>query len=141
MLPIHIVIWKFQLHDYEGIYFFIAILSALIYLTFLAKQEKIDVETMYEAIFISLIVALITGRLFSFLFWGPKEFFKNPLIFFQIWKGGITVTGGVLGGLIAGFIYAIVKKLHFFHHIKIFVPSILIGHIIGRFGCFCGMWS
>ena len=108
MFPIHIDIGFLHLHDYEGIYFFIAILSALIYLTFLAKQEKIDVETMYEAIFISLIVALITGRLFSFLFWGPKEFFKNPLIFFQIWKGGITVTGGVLGGLIAGFIYAIV---------------------------------
>lgn len=136
MLPIHINIGFLHLNDYEGIYFFIAILSALIYFTYLAKDENIDIETMYEAIFISLIVALITGRLFSFLFWSPIELFKNPIIFFQVWKGGITVTGGVLGGLIAGSIYAYIKKLHFFHHIKIFIPPIILGHIIGRIGCF-----
>lgn len=136
MLPILVKIGSIELYHYEGIYFFIAILCAIIYFSFLAKQENIDLETMYEAIFISLIVALITGRLFSFIFWAPGYFFKNPLIFFQIWKGGITVTGGVLGGLLTGFIYAIVKKLHFFYHIKIYIPAILIGHIVGRTGCF-----
>lgn len=134
MLPIQIK--NTFLMNYEGMYFFSAILVGIIFLTYLAKKENIDVEKMYEALFISLITALITGRLFSFIFWAPKEFFSNPLIFFNFFSGGITVTGGVLGGLIAGSIYAIVKKLNFFYHIKIFVPSILIGQTIGRFGCF-----
>lgn len=136
MLPINIDFLFIHLHNYEGIFFFIAILSAIIYLAILCKDNNIDVEVMFEAIFISLLVALASGRLFSFLFWNPKYFFSNPLVFFKPWEGGITVTGGVLGGLITGFIYAKVKKLDFFYHIRFFVPAILVGQIIGRFGCF-----
>ena len=136
MLPINVDFLFLHLHNYEGIYFFIAIFSAIVYFTYLCKVENIDTEKMYEAIFISLLVALIMGRLFSFIFWSPKELLSNPLIFFQPWKGGITVMGGVLGGLITGFIYAKVKNLDFFYHIKLFIPPILVGHIIGRFGCF-----
>ena len=134
MLPI--VIEPLKLANYEGMYFFIAIFSAIIFFTFLCKEANIDVDAMYEAIFICLIVALITGRLFSYLLWNPRELFSNPLIFFQPWRGGITVAGGVLGGLIAGFIYAKVKKYHFFYHIQFFIPPILLGQVIGRFGCF-----
>lgn len=134
MLPIAIDFLK--LYNYEGIYFFIAIFSAIIFFTILCKEANIDIDAMYEAIFVCLIVALITGRLFSFLLWNPKELFEHPLVFFQPWRGGITVAGGVLGGLVAGFIYAKVKKYHFFYHIRYFIPPILLGQIIGRFGCF-----
>ena len=136
MLPIQIDFGFLHLHNYEGIYFFTAIFCALLFFIYLAKQENIDLEVMYEAIFIGLVVALISGRLLSFIFWSPRYFFSNPLVFFQVWKGGITVSGGVLGGLIAGFIFAMIKKLHFFYHIKIFIPSIILAQIIGRFGCF-----
>ena len=136
MLPIHIDFLFLKLHNYEGIYFFIAILSAVIFFTFLCKKYEVNLDLMYEAIFICLLSALITGRFFSFLMWSPKEFFSNPLIFFQPWNGGITVAGGVLGGLIAGAIFTIVKKINFFYYVRFFIPSIILGQIIGRFGCF-----
>jgi prolipoprotein diacylglyceryl transferase len=122
--------------SYEGIFFFIAIVSAIIYFTYLCKQNKIDIDVMYEAIFYGIIAALLIGRLTSLMLWSPKYFFSNPISFFYFSDGGITVAGGVLGGLIAGVIYAKIKKLHFFYHIQFFVPPILIGHIVGRFGCF-----
>jgi len=136
MLPIHIDIGFLHIHHYEGLYFFTAIFFAFLYFIFLCREENIDMELMYEAVFICLIFALISGRIFSLFFWSTKEVIHNPLLIFQIWKGGITVTGGVLGGLIAGFIYSIIKKLSFFYYIQFFIPSIIIGHIIGRFGCF-----
>ena len=49
---------------------------------------------------------------------------------------GISVTGGVLGGLLAGFIYLKVKKLSFFYHMRLYALAIPVGHIVGRFGCF-----
>lgn len=137
MLPIYINKWFIHIYyNYEGIYYLIAIISALIYVTYLAKKENIDSEVIYEAGFICILTALITGRLFSFIFWEPMILLKNPLLFFQVWKGGITVSGGVLGGLTAGYIFARVKKLHFFYHLQIIVPSIVLAQIIGRFGCF-----
>jgi len=134
MLPINIDF--LNLHNYEGIHFLIAIVGAIVFFTYLCKVHRIDTEVMYEAIFISLLSALFIGRLFSLVFWSPKEFFANPLVLFMPWKGGITVIGAVIGGLATGAIYAKVKKLSFFYHIQFFIPSILVGQIIGRFGCF-----
>ncbi len=130
--------FRIFIQNYEGLYFFSAIAAGMIYLTILVKDAEIDLDKMYEAVFISLISALILGRLFTFLFWDENfEIFKNPFVFFSLFKkGGISVTGGVIGGLLAGFIYAKVKKLHFFYHIQYFIPPILVGQIIGRFGCF-----
>ena len=136
MLPINLKIFSFAVKDYEGAYFFIAIVFGIVYFNYLCKLDKINLEIMYEAIAIGLMTALITGRLFSFLLWNPKALINNPIIFFKPWYGGITVAGGVFGGLIAGAIYAKVRKLSFFYHMRFFVPSILIGQIVGRFGCF-----
>ncbi len=136
MLPININIFSHSITNYEGVYFFIAIVLGIVYFTYLCKLDNIDIEVMYEAIAICLIVALISGRLFSFLLWNPKAFFSDPSIFFKPWHGGITVAGAVFGGLLAGFIYAKVKKLSFFYHMRFFIPAILVGQIVGRFGCF-----
>jgi len=136
LLPINLKIFSKAIENYEGMYFFIAIVFGIVYFSYLCKLDRINLEVMFEAIAIGLITALITGRLFSFLLWNPKALINNPLIFFQPWHGGITVAGGVLGGLIAGAIYAKVKKLSFFYHMRFFIPSILIGQIVGRFGCF-----
>jgi phosphatidylglycerol---prolipoprotein diacylglyceryl transferase len=126
-----------HLSNYEGIFFFIAILSALIYFSFLAKEENLDQDVLYEGVFISLLVALLLGRLFSLVFWDPARFFTHPWVYFLVWKySGISVTGGVIGGLLTGFIFLKIKKLHFFYHIRFIIPSIVLGQIIGRFGCF-----
>jgi phosphatidylglycerol:prolipoprotein diacylglycerol transferase len=135
MYPIHKFLF-FTQNNYEGIYFFTAILSAFIYFRYLAKIENIDLDKIYEGIFYGILAALITGRLFSFILWSPERFFNNPISFFYFNEGGITVTGSLMGGLTAGFIFARIKKLSFLYHMRIFIPAIFLGHVIGRFGCF-----
>ena len=135
MLPININFGFLNLPNYEGLYFLIAFLSGIIYFSILCKDNILDLEIMYEAAFLSIIIGVFSGRLFSLVFWDTKEFFHNPLIFFQIWRGGISVTG-VIGGLITAFIYFRIKKLNFFYHMQFVVPSIILAQIIGRVGCF-----
>ncbi len=135
MLPVNINLGFFFYPDYEGLYFLIAFLSAIIYFTILCKEENLDLEILYEAAFISIITGIICGRLFSLIFWDPVSFFGNPLIFFRVWEGGISVTG-VIGGLAAAFLYFKIKKLNFFYHMQFVIPGIVLAQIIGRVGCF-----
>lgn len=136
MLPININFSFFRSNNYEGIHFFIAILCGIIYLKLITKKKPVNHELLYEAIFVSLISAIITGRLFSLFFWSFDEIIADPLLIFKVWEGGITVTGGVIGGIIAGFIYAKIKKLNFIYYIQYIIPAIFVGQIVGRFGCF-----
>ncbi len=135
MLPINVNLGFLNLPNYEGLYFLIAFLSAIIYLTILSKDNKLDLEIIYEGAFLSIIAGIICGRLFSLIFWDTKAFFSNPLIFFQIWNGGISITG-VIGGLIAALIYVKIKKLNFFYHMQFVIPAIILAQIVGRVGCF-----
>jgi len=137
MLPINLKIGFIQLFDYEGLYFLLAIISAILYFILLAKDEKLDLETMFAAIFISILASLITGRLFSFVFWRPEDFFSQPWIFFIIWKyPGSSITGCLIGGLTAAYLYFKIQKLDFFYHVNFLIPPVLVGQIVGRFGCF-----
>ena len=137
MLPFNIKIAFLNIN--EGIYFFIAILCGVIYFIYTCKKDNIDIDLIFEGVMYSFIAAIVFGRLLSFVLWSPEALMKNPLDLINISKGGLygfTVTGAVLGALVTGYIFLRIKKLHFFYHVKYAVPAILIGHVVGRFGCF-----
>lgn len=50
---------------------------------------------------------------------------------------GFVFYGGLIGGVLAVYIYARKFKLHFFNLIEIMVPVVPLIHSIGRLGCFC----
>ena len=56
----------------------------------------------------------------------------------KVWEGGLAIQGGVLGGILAGYLVLKVKKVEFnFRRLAdIVVPNILIGQSIGRWGNF-----
>jgi phosphatidylglycerol---prolipoprotein diacylglyceryl transferase len=134
MFPINIDF--LNIHNYEGIYFFIAIISGVIFFIYTCKKDNINLDMMFEGVLYSFIAAIIFGRLTDFILWNPAVFLSNPLELLIFWHGGFTVTGAVFGALVTGYVYTKIKKLHFFFHIKYCIPPILIGQVIGRFGCF-----
>jgi phosphatidylglycerol:prolipoprotein diacylglycerol transferase len=137
MLPFNIKIAFLNIN--EGIYFFIAIMCGVIYFIHTCKKDNIDLDVIFEGVMYSFISAIIFGRLLSFVLWSPETLLKHPLDLINISKGGLygfTVTGAVLGALVTGYIFLRIKKLHFFFHVKYAVPAILIGQVVGRFGCF-----
>jgi phosphatidylglycerol:prolipoprotein diacylglycerol transferase len=135
MIPIRVSIGIFQLSNYEGLYFSIAVLGAAIFLVHQAKNRDIPIIPLFETTLVSLISAWLSGRLLSLIFWSPGTFFSNPLIFFRFWEGGISVAGAAAGGIIAGALYLRWKRQPFFYYSTIFIPSLLTGQVIGRFGC------
>jgi len=84
----------------------------------------------------SLISAIIGGRLFFFLFWSPESFLSDPLEFFRVWHGGMSITGCVIIGTLGAFICTRIKKWIFFDIANLAAAPLIFGMAIGRVGCF-----
>lgn len=93
-----------------GVLFALAFLISQQIMYFIYKKEgrpiaEIDTLTIY------MVVATIVGaRLGHVLFYDPVHYFQNPHKIFMIWEGGLASHGGVIGILIA--IYLFARKIH-----------------------------
>jgi phosphatidylglycerol---prolipoprotein diacylglyceryl transferase len=89
-----------------GLFFALSFLMGQQIMYFIYKKEgrpikEIDTLTVY------LVVATIVGaRLGHVLFYDPVYYFQNPQKIIMIWEGGLASHGGVIGILIAIYLFA-----------------------------------
>ena len=96
-----------------GISYMVGLLLGWLYLRRLVSDPKIwpksaplsksDLDNLIMYVTIGVIVG---GRLGSVILYNLGYFFANPLEIFQIWRGGMAFHGGLLGTVIAIWIYA-----------------------------------
>lgn len=79
-------------------------------------------------------LSIIGARLYFVLF--SLEQFTSFWQIFEIWKGGMAIYGGVIGGAIGVMIYCLIHKKNFLDVADVVVPSLLLGQVIGRWGNF-----
>ncbi len=104
-----------------------ACLSAL-----LMKRRNMSPDFIFTLFVFCIPTAIVGARLFSCLTdpaLGIKSFFKFP------WAG-LSITGGVIGGVTAGLVVCLVKKVNFFRAADCVVINILFAQAIGRWGNF-----
>jgi len=101
-----------------------------------AKRTKQKTDDYSELFFFGVIASIIGSRLFYAAFrW--ENFSDNPLrIITGIRDGGLSVFGGILGGIIAAYTISRVRKMDFVTILDTCAPSFAIGQAIGRWGNF-----
>lgn len=106
-----------------------------------AASGRIDDEQREKEILDGIVVALVAGviiggRLGYVLFYNLSYFLEHPLEIFATWHGGMSFHGGVLGVLVAGWIYCKRHNIDFFKWADRFCITIPIGLGLGRIGNF-----
>lgn len=96
----------------------------------LPKDTSLDIALL-------CVPAAIVGARLYFVAFSWKSYAGGPWWkIFAVWEGGMAVYGGVIAGLLAGWIYARRKKLPFWSLADLVAPCIPLGQAIGRWGNF-----
>ena len=70
-------------------------------------------QQMDDLLFYVVLGVILGGRIGYTLFYGMANLLEDPLSLFRIWEGGMSFHGGLLGVLIAMWLYD-VSRGHFF---------------------------
>ena len=67
----------------------------------------------------------------------PVDMYRDNLLnIFNIRQGGLAIYGGVIAGIITGYIVCRIKKMRFLETADMVVLGLLVGQILGRWGNF-----
>ncbi|WDI78814.1 prolipoprotein diacylglyceryl transferase [Candidatus Purcelliella pentastirinorum] len=98
--------------------------------------HKINKKNLENLLYYGFINTIIGGRLGYEFIYNAKIFFKNPLILFEIWRGGMSFHGGMIGAIIYILYFSKKNNYNFFSITNLIVPLIPIGLGAGRIGNF-----
>lgn len=99
----------------------------------LLNFTKKDFENL---IFWVFLFGVLGGRIGFFLFYNPQTLLQNPLQFFKVWEGGMSIHGGFLFGFLAFLYLTRQYKLPTLQTADIFVLPMSIGLFFGRIANF-----
>ena len=122
------------------VYFFglmiaVGIISAVFFAEWQAKKRGIKDDIMFNLAIVGVISGVVGARLFYILFYNPSFYFTHPMEIFKINEGGLSIHGGLLAAIVAGYIYSARVKISFFKLADISVMSVALAQGIGRVGC------
>ena len=102
----------------------------------LAERRNVDPELVGDLAIWLVVGAIPCARIYYVLFeW--QRFQTQPWYkVFAIWEGGIAIHGAIIGGAIAATIFCKRQKISTWLMADIFMPAVIFGQAIGRWGNF-----
>ena len=133
--PVAFQIFSVEIRWYSLSYIFGIILGWFYCKKFLIKDKKIN--NLFDDLITYLILGIIIGgRLGYVIFYNPIYYSKNLIEIFMIWNGGMSFHGGVLGTIIATYIFGKKNNINCYIFLDLIAMSAPIGIFLGRISNF-----
>ncbi len=134
MYPVLIELGFFKVFTYG---FFVAsgFFTAIILASRQAKKEGVDPQKILDLCFYIILSALIGARLL-YVVVEFDYFIKNPTEMIKFWKGGLVFYGGLILAVVVSILFLKKHQMPISKVGDIMAPSIAIGQVLGRWGCF-----
>lgn len=135
--PIALQIGFIKIHWY-GLMYLISFAGGWLLARRRAKRPDIGWTALQvdDLVFYVAMGVVLGGRLGYMLFYDFPHLLADPLSLFKIWQGGMSFHGGLLGVLLAVWLYGHKIKKHFADITDFIAPIIPIGLGVGRIGNF-----
>lgn len=96
----------------------------------LRKGEELDLLTFL------LIGVIAGGRIGYVIGYAWRDFLADPLILFELWKGGMASHGGMIGVILATLVFARLRRVNFLQLTDLLATVAPIGLFFGRMANF-----
>jgi len=127
-----LTIGKITIHGY-GLMIGIGFLLAVILGMYRAKKKGLEQEAVLDIAIYAILAGFLGGKmLYVIVEW--KRFVTDP--WSVLGNAGFVVYGGIITGVLAGYIYTRIKKLSFAKYFDLVMPEIALAQGFGRIGCF-----
>jgi phosphatidylglycerol:prolipoprotein diacylglycerol transferase len=135
--PIAIQIGPVAIHWY-GLMYLIGFVAAWWLLRLRSRRHALDWThgQIDDLIFYGALGTIVGGRLGYLLFYKPGEWLADPLLLLRVWEGGMAFHGGLLGVILALWIFGRRHGRHPIDVLDFVAPVVPIGLGAGRIGNF-----
>lgn len=100
------------------------------------SDSPVNEEQLGDLLFYMALGVILGGRFGYVLFYHFERFLADPLWLVQIWEGGMSFHGGLIGVLVAMLMFARRLGTGFFNIADFIAPVIPVGLGLGRLGNF-----
>jgi len=99
------------------------------------RARGVDPSRITDLSLVILAASVVGARvLYVIPYW--EEFAAHPWSVVEVWLGGLTMYGGLLGAITASAVYMRFRRMPFWKVSDIVAPSVALGLGITRIGCF-----
>ncbi|MBU0472509.1 MAG: prolipoprotein diacylglyceryl transferase [Nanoarchaeota archaeon] len=136
--PVLLKIGFFEIRYYSLVYIF-GFLLAYFLLLRVAKDKKVKglTKQVVEDFMVYLMLGSIIGaRLLYFVFYNPAVLWTNPFEVFFLWHGGMSFHGGLIGVIVAYFVFRRKHNVAFYDLADILVLPFAFTLFLGRIANF-----
>ena len=118
---------------YYGLFLMLAILAAIFITIRISKWYKIKKDIILDLSIYLIIGGILGARIYD-VFLELPYYLNNPQQIIQVWKGGLAIHGGLMGGFLALLFFIQKYKLSLIKITAIIIPGVALGQSIGRWG-------
>ncbi len=124
--------------SWYGLMYVLGFLASYLLVRYQIKKKDFGItKSEVEDLYFYLILALIIGARFGYvLFYDLKTYLDKPLEILAVWHGGMSFHGGLIGLLLAAFLFCRKKKKSFWKIADLIIVTAPIGLGLGRIGNF-----
>jgi phosphatidylglycerol:prolipoprotein diacylglycerol transferase len=100
-----------------------------------AKRAGLDVDKVSTLFLILLVAGILGARIFYILFYNPAYYSQHLVEIIKINEGGLSIHGGIIGAILAGWWYSRKVDLSFWSVADLLAPAAIMAQGIARVGC------
>ncbi|MBE0469215.1 MAG: prolipoprotein diacylglyceryl transferase [Methyloprofundus sp.] len=135
--PVALSLGPIKVHWY-GLMYLIGIAGAWYLLSKRVNKPNSPIrgEALEDLIFYAAMGIILGGRFGYVLFYNFDNFLADPVMLFKVWQGGMSFHGGLLGVIVAMWIFARKQKCTLLALTDFIAPVVPVGLFAGRIGNF-----